>query len=95
LGRAYGGGLFLVPFLVTIFAVMFGANPKSVKENAEIWFYVSALTWVAIIAFCARFLLGMGHAKPDGMWSCKNCTYLNKQYAVICEACQQPYSQKT
>jgi hypothetical protein len=35
-----------------------------------------------------------GYAKPDGMWSCKNCSYLNKQYAVVCEACRQPYASK-
>ncbi len=84
-------GYFLVPFLVTLIAVGFGADPKGVKENAQLWFFVSAVAWVAILAFCARFLLGRWYTKPDGMWSCPNCKYLNKQYAVICEACQQPY----
>jgi len=61
LARARGGkpwlwgtltvvGYFLVPFLVTFFAVALGATPKGVKENAQVWFYVSAVTWVAVLA---------------------------------------------
>ncbi len=87
-------GYFLVPFFVTISAVLFGTDPKQVKESAQVWFYVSAIAWVAVLAFCARFLLGRDYAKPDGMWSCSNCKYLNQQYAVICEACKQPYRSK-
>jgi hypothetical protein len=88
-------GYFLVPFLVTLLAVFAGfADPRSVQENKYVWFYASAIAWVAILAFCARFLLGRNYAKPDGMWACKNCHYLNKQYAVICEACREPYASK-
>src|SRR5579863_3688980 len=87
-------GYFLVPFVVSMLAVIGGANPRGIQENEYIWFYASALAWVGILAFCARFLLGRGYAKPDGMWPCKNCNYLNKQYAVICEACRQPYASK-
>jgi hypothetical protein len=62
-------GYFLVPFLVGFFAVLFGADPKVVKDDAQIWFFISAVAWVAILAFCARFLLGRNYAKPGGMWS--------------------------
>ncbi len=84
-------GYFLVPFLVTFFGVLLGADPKRVKEDAQLWFFVSAIGWVAVLAFCARFILGRQYAKPEGMWSCPNCNYLNKQYAVLCEACRRPY----
>jgi hypothetical protein len=87
-------GYFLVPFLVTFFVVVFGADPQGVKENAQLWFFVSAIAWVAVLAFCARFLLGRSYAKPGGMWSCSNCKYLNQHYAVICEACKQPYASR-
>jgi len=87
-------GYFLVPFFVTFFAVLFGADPKEVKQDAQFWFFISAVTWVALLAFCARFLLGHSYAKPGGLWSCPNCKYLNKPYAVICEACRQPYASK-
>jgi hypothetical protein len=87
-------GYFLVPFLVAFFAVVFGVNPKIVKDDAQIWFFISAIAWVAILAFCARFLLGRNYAKPGGMWSCPNCKYLNQHYSVICEACRQPYASK-
>ena len=84
-------GYFLVPFLVSFFAAAFGANPLVIKENGQLLFFISAVSWVAAVAFCARFLLGRGYEKPSGMWSCPNCKYLNKQYAVVCEACRQPY----
>lgn len=87
-------GYFIVPALVAFCAVLLGADPKGVKESGQLWFYVSAVAWVAVLAFCARFLLGRGYAKPNGMWSCKNCKYLNKHYAVICEACREPYASK-
>ncbi|PYU75652.1 MAG: hypothetical protein DMG49_02705 [Acidobacteria bacterium] len=69
-------GYFLGPFVVTFFAVVLAADPKGVKENAQLWFFVSAVAWVAVLAFCARFLLGRGYAKPHGMWSSPNCKYL-------------------
>jgi hypothetical protein len=87
-------GFFLVPNLVTFFAVILGADANNIRANSQLWFFVSAVAWVAVLAFCARFLLGRGYAKPDGMWSCKNCSYLNKSYAVICEACREPYASK-
>jgi hypothetical protein len=84
-------GYFLVPFLVTTLAILLGVDPKSVKGDAQLWFFASAVSWMAVLAFCARFLLGRTREKPSGMWSCPNCKYLNQHYAVICEACQQPY----
>lgn len=87
-------GYFLVPFLVGFLARIFGANPGHLKENAQVLFFTSAIAWVAVLAFCARFLLGRMYANPGGMWSCPNCRYLNQPYAVICEACRQPYEAK-
>jgi hypothetical protein len=84
-------GYFVVPFLVALFAALCGANASHLKEDAQLWFFVSAIAWVAVLAFCARFLLGRKYANPGGMWSCPSCRYLNQPYAVICEACRQPY----
>lgn len=53
-----------------------------------------SFAWVGIVAIFTRFLLGMGRAKPSGMWSCPNCRYLNQPYAVVCEACSAPYVEK-
>ena len=50
--------------------------------------------WVGLMALCSRFLIGMNRPKPSGMWSCPNCTFLNQHYAVVCEACSQPYAPK-
>jgi hypothetical protein len=87
-------GYFLVPFLVVFFAAMFGADPKALREDSQLWFFVSAVAGVAVLGFYARFLLGRNYAKPDGMWSCSNCKYLNQPYAVLSEACKQPYASK-
>ena len=87
-------GYFLVPLLVTFFAVAFGADPKGIKEDAQLWFFVSSVAWIAVLALCARFLLGRHYVKPGGMWICSNCKYVNKPYAVLCEACSQPYASK-
>jgi uncharacterized membrane protein len=51
-------GYFLVPFLVVFFAAMFGADPKALRVDSQLWFFVSAAAWVAVLGFCARFLLG-------------------------------------
>ena len=88
------GGYFLVPFVAGFCASALGANPTYLKENAQLLFFISAIAWVAVLAFCARFLLGRKYANPGGMWSCPNCKYLNQAYAVICEACRQPYEAK-
>jgi hypothetical protein len=48
----------LCPFLVVFLAFNFGTNPKNLKEDAQLLFLISAVSWVAILAFCARFLLG-------------------------------------
>lgn len=61
-------------------------------RDSTVWVFVVAAGWLGIVAFSARFLLGSTREKPSGMWSCRNCKYLNQAYAVVCEACQQPYS---
>lgn len=94
-GSLTAAGYFLVPFLVGFLARLLGANTKSMGEDAQLLFFVSSLVWVAGLAFCARFLLGREFRNPGGMWPCPNCRYLNQPYAVICEACRQPYSSKT
>ncbi len=48
-------GYFLVPFLVSFLAVALGADPKGIKENAQLWFFVSAVASPSSLfapAFC-------------------------------------------
>ena len=63
--------------------------------DSRMWLIVVAAAWVGIVVFYARFLLGRTRERPSGMCSCSNGKYLNQQYAVICEACQQPYAKPT
>ncbi len=93
-GIVTGAGYYVIIYFGSFFAVLLGANPVRIQENKILWFFGTAIIWTGIVAFCARFLLGRAYAKPDGMWVCKNCSYLNKRYAVICEACRQPYASK-
>ena len=55
-----------------------GLLGRAKDENALLALGIVSWIWVNIIAFCARFRIGMGMQKPDGMWSCSNCIYLNQ-----------------
>lgn len=56
-----------------------------------VWVWVCEWAWVGAVAFYVRFVIGAGRPKPDGTWVCKDCLYSNQKYAVVCEACQQPW----
>jgi phosphotransferase system glucose/maltose/N-acetylglucosamine-specific IIC component len=86
-------GYFLVPGLIGFLWHVLKPAPMS-RDDAQLLFFIVAIAWVAVLAFCARFILGAKYAKPEGMWSCPHCSYLNQPYAVICEACRQPYGTK-
>jgi hypothetical protein len=85
------GGYALLNYVVP--AIMMSLH-RPLDPDSRMWLFMVAAAWVGIVAFCARFLLGSTREKPSGKWSCPTCKYLNQQYAVICEACQQPYGKK-
>ena len=88
-------GYFLVPFVVGYLGNALGVASRANSDDAQLVAIFSAVAWVAVLAFCARFLLGRQHANPGGMWTCPNCKYLNQPYVVLCEACRQPYKSKS
>jgi hypothetical protein len=88
-------GYFLAPFAPRYIAVALGIAPAINSDDAQLLAFCSSILWVAILAFCSRFILGRKLADAGGMSSCPNCKYLNQHYAVICEACRQPYSAKS
>ncbi len=71
--------------------ILIGYYRVPADSDAQLIATVASYAWVGVVAFCTRFLLGSGREKSSGMWSCSNCRYLNQHYAVVCEACQQPY----
>jgi len=81
------GGYFFAVWIAPIFI------PIARDPEVHFWSTVAGFAWVGVIAFCARFLLGLSRKKPSGIWSCPNCRYLNQQYAVICEACKHPFGE--
>jgi hypothetical protein len=83
------GGHLLIQF---VGGMILGILGYSGNQDAIWILIVASWAWIGVIALCTRFLLGIRHEKPSGMWSCPNCKYLNQHYAVICEACQQPYA---
>ena len=82
------GGYIVIAYVGPIVLASLG---HPLDPDSRLWFFVGAVAWIGIVAFCARFLLGRTREKPSGMWSCPNCKYLNQSYAVMCEACRQPY----
>ena len=88
-GSAAAGGYIFINYIAPIILAAIG---QPMNPDARLWLLVVAAAWVGVVAFCARFLLGRTREKPSGMWSCKNCKYLNQAYAVVCEACRQPYA---
>jgi len=88
-GGAGIGGYVLIAYIAPVALASLG---RPLDPDSRVWLFVASLAWVGVVAFCARFLLGRNRDKPSGMWSCANCKYLNQQYAVVCEACKQPYA---
>jgi hypothetical protein len=62
-----------------------------IRAEDRLFLTVAAWAWIAVVAGFVRFVVGAGRPKPDGKWSCSNCSYLNNASSVICEACQQPW----
>ena len=79
-------------FIAYVLPMILASLHRPLAPDAGVWLFVASLAWLGVVAFCARFLLGRSREKPPGMWSCPDCTYLNKQYSVFCEACKRPYA---
>jgi hypothetical protein len=92
----FWGGINAAGFLFLPVFVMFVLVPKYfdpfvAPEHRPFWFFVSVVLWVASLAVYIRFFSGRKRAHPNGMWTCPNCSYLNKEYALVCEACERPF----
>jgi hypothetical protein len=81
--------------IVSFARVAVGMAPAVNSDDAQLLAFCSSILWVAIVAFCSRFLLGRNLANAGGMWCCPNCKYLNQPYAVICTSLRQQYSAKS
>ena len=88
-------GFVLVPVLLAFVVVPKFVDPAAARELRPFWFFVSGVAWVAFLVFWIRFLVGRKRIHPDGMWSCPRCNYLNREYALICEACELPYTKSS
>ena len=50
--------------------------------------------WVGLVALYVRFRIGAKLSKPERMWTCPECKYLNQSYALFCDACQRPFEKE-
>ncbi len=80
--------------LIVLFLVeYFGEYPSIVNPESTFYLIISIVVWFALVALYVRFWVGHRRANPHAMWSCPNCRYLNQHYAVVCEACNQPFQE--
>jgi hypothetical protein len=49
--------------------------------------------WIVAILLFVRFGLGWRKLKPGAKWVCPKCTFLNSELAVVCEMCNEPYTE--
>jgi hypothetical protein len=45
-----------------------------------------------LVALYVRFKVGSQLPKPERIWTCSECKYLNESYALFCNACNQPWA---
>jgi hypothetical protein len=83
-GIALGGYLFLWLFVPYF-------HPSGLGSDWEWIGMILPWAWIGLVAIYARFGLAAGRGGPSGRWSCPNCKFLNYKYAVVCEACKQPW----
>jgi hypothetical protein len=79
--------------LVLFLVEYFGEYPTIVNPESTFYLIISAGAWFAFVALYVRFWVGRRRASPHAMWSCPNSRYLNQPYALICEACNQPFQE--
>lgn len=63
----------------------------STSINAKLIFTFASWGWVGLAFVYVRFVAGAGRAQPTEAWSCSRCMYPNKDDAVVCEACGEPW----
>ena len=86
-------GCVLLTLFVFLFAGRIDPDPSTRNETAMYCFLGLAGAWLALATVYVWIFVGRNRVKPSGMWSCPNCKYLNKEYALICEACGQSFQQ--
>jgi hypothetical protein len=86
------GGLALGGYLVITFGGGAIATHFFSADDAKLYSEIAGWTWVGTMFLLVRFAIGATKIKPDGMWNCPDCRYLNATNAIVCEACGKPYT---
>ena len=94
-GRGVKPVLAIAIALIGYLAIRFLSGAMITGPDAWLFVLLAAWAWIALVAIVIRFVIGARRPKPDGHWVCKGCFYPNGEHAVVCEACQQPWSAET
>ena len=86
----YFGGLFGAAALLSLIP---SVHYRQGFANFAVTVCSAVAPWVGVglVAAYVRFSKGKGKPQPSSKWVCKNCFYTNGRYAVICEACKEPW----
>jgi hypothetical protein len=85
-GLAAAGGYFILRYALP-------GLIQSASSDSDVFKFLLPWGWVVAVMLFARFGLGRKRAKPGQHWVCPKCNSLNREYAVVCETCDQPYSE--
>jgi hypothetical protein len=85
------GGCAVLALSVIFFSARIDPDLSTRDETAVYSYLGLAGAWLSVVTIYVWVFLGRKRVKPAGVWSCPNCKYLNKEYALVCEACQAPF----
>lgn len=78
-------------YLVLIYGLQPVLESSTENSNADVLKFLLPWGWVAAVLLFVRFGLGRKKAKPGEHWVCPRCGGLNREFAVACETCDEPY----
>ena len=91
-GAAYASGVAAVAgYFLLFYGLQLVIEPSGENSNLDVLKFLLPWGRVAAVLLFARFGLGRKRAKPGEHWACPRCGGLNREFAVVCETCDEPY----
>ncbi len=79
-------------YVIILFVTHWIASPSE-REGSGYAGTFLGWVWIVAILLFVRFGLGRRKLKPGAKWVCPRCTFLNSELAVVCEMCNEPYTE--
>lgn len=80
-----------VGYLILSYGLVLILGPSEENSDRDVLKFLIPWVWVLAVLLFARFGLGRKKAQPGEHWVCPKCGSLNREFAVVCETCDQPY----